>query len=262
VVAVDKKLAKLEKTLLEGEEHGKEGGIDLIQGALIASRIQTGEEFDRYLAMIDLLYQRISDALFDLIEMGSDSKKAKEIFHWLWRVKPHRYEYGGSFRLTEVLEAQLGGKGRGVEDGGSVIVGNCLGLTLLYNVLARRFGLTVRAVHLEDAFGLGPHLFTVLYTGDRTIDIENIFPDGFDYRGHSGASKREEWGDRELIADIYHSVANDFFVSGKWECAIENYDKAIMLHPKYIRAHLNRGIALVELGRVEEAREWFRDRAV
>ncbi len=256
---MDKKLAKLEK---EGEEHGKEVGIDLVQGVLIASGVQTAEEFNRYLAMIDLLCHRISESLFDLIEMGSDSKKAKEIFHWLWRVKPHRYEYGGSFRLTEVLEAQLGGKGRGVEDGGSVIVGNCLGLTLLYNVLARRFGLTVRAVHLEDAFGLGPHLFTVLYTGDRTIDIENIFPDGFDYRGHSGASKREEWGDRELIADIYHSVANDFFVSGKWECAIENYDKAIMLHPKYIRAQLNRGIALVELGRVGEAREWFRYRAV
>ncbi len=259
---MDKKLAKLEKALLEGEEHGKGVGIDLIRGALIASGVQTGAEFDRYFAMIGLLYQRISDALFDLLEMGNDSKKAKEIFDWLWRVKPHRYEYGGSFRLTEVLEAQLGGKGRGVADGESGIVGNCLGLTLLHNVLARRFGLTVGAVHLEDAFGLGPHIFTVLYDGDRTIDIENIFPDGFDYRGHSGASEREEWGDRELIADIYHSVANDFFVSGKWERAIENYDKAIMLHPKYIRAHINKGIALVELGRVEEAREWFRDRVV
>jgi tetratricopeptide (TPR) repeat protein len=262
VVAVDKKLAKLEKALLEGEKHGKEVEIDLIQGALIASGIQTGEEFDRYCAMIDLLCQRISDAFFDFLGKGSDSKKAEEIFYWLWWVKPHRYEYGGSFRLTEVLETQLGCNGRGVEDEGSGIVGNCLGLTLLYNVLARRLGLTVGAVHLEDAFGLGPHLFTALYTGDRTIDIENIFPDGFDYQGHSGASEREEWGDLELIADIYHSVANDFFVSGEWESAIENYDKAIMLHPKYVRAHLNKGIALVELGRIEEAKEWFRDRVV
>lgn len=259
---MDKKLAKLEKALLEGEEHGKGVGIDLIRGALIASGVQTGVEFDRYCAMIDLLCQRISHALSDILEMDNDSKKAKKLFNWLWRVKPHRYEYGGSFRLTKVLDDQLGRKGGIVEDGESGIVGNCLGLTILYNVLARRFGLTVGAVHLEDAFGLGPHIFTVLYAGDRTIDIENIFPDGFDYRGHSGASEREEWGDRELIADIYHSVANDFFVSGKSERAIENYDKAIMLHPKYIRAHINKGIALVELGRVEEAREWFRDRVV
>jgi tetratricopeptide (TPR) repeat protein len=259
---MDKKPAKLEKRLLKGEKHGKAVGIDLVQGALIASGVQTGAEFDRYFAMISLLHQRISDTLFEILEKSSDSKKAKEIFNWLWRVKPNRYEYGGSFRLTEVLEAQLGGKGRGVENGESGIVGNCLGLTLLYNVLARRLGLTVGAVHLEDAFGLGPHIFTVLYDGDRTIDIENIFPDGFDYRGHSDASEREEWGDRELIADIYHSVANDFFMSGEWECAIVNYDKAIMLHPKYIRAHINKGIALVELGRVEEARELFRDRVV
>ena len=81
---MDKKLAKLEKTLLEGEEHGKEVGLDLVQGVLIASGVQTVEEFDRYLAMIDLLYHRISDALSDLLEMGNDSKKAKEIFHWLW----------------------------------------------------------------------------------------------------------------------------------------------------------------------------------
>jgi tetratricopeptide (TPR) repeat protein len=232
VVAVDKKLARLEKALLEGEEHGEEVGLGMVHGVLIASGVKTVEEFNRYLAMIDLLYQRISDALSDLLEIGDDSKKAEGIFNWLWQVKPHRYEYRGSFRLTEVLEAQLGETGRGVEDRGSGIVGNCLGLTLLYNVLARRFGLMVGAVHVEDAFGLGPHLFTVLYTGDRIIDVENIVPHGFDYRGHSDVGEREEWGDRELIADIYHSVANYFFLSGEWECAIESYDKAIMLHPK------------------------------
>lgn len=268
----NKKLAKLEKTLLEGEkgEKGeKGGGIDLAKGALLASGVETEQQFNRYLAKVDRLCQRIVDTLCDLFEKGSDWEKAKGIFDWLWRAKPYRYEYGGSFRLTEVLDAQLGEKGGGVEGGESEKVGNCLGLTLLYNVLAQRFGLMVGAAHLEDAFGLGPHLFTVLYTGGRTIDIENIFSDGFDYREHQGAplmgvgresgeGKREEWGDRELIADIYHSVANEFFASGKWERAIENYDKSITLHPKYTRAYLNKGIALVQMGRAEEAEEWFR----
>ncbi len=266
---MQRKLAKLEKTLLEGEkgEESKKGGeIDLVQGALLASGVKTGQEFNRYLAKVDRLCQRIADTLCELLGKGSDWEKAKGIFDWLWRAKPHRYEYGGSFRLTQVLDAQLGEKGRGVEGGESEKVGNCLGLTILYNVLAQRFGLMVGAAHLEDAFGLGPHLFTVLYTGGRTIDIENIFPDGFDYRGHrvtlqrgvGGESKREEWGSRELIADIYHSVANEFFALGKWERAIENYDKAITLHPKYTRAYLNKGIALVQMGKTEEAREWFR----
>ncbi len=239
---MDRRIARLEKTLLEGEK----SEIDLAQGALIASGVQTGQEFDRYLAKIDQLCQRIAEALSD---ESSDWEKAKGIFNWLWRAKPHRYEYGGNFKLTDALDAQLEEKEQ---------VGNCLGLTLLYNVLAPRFGLEVRAAHLEDAFGLGPHVFTVLYIRGRTIDVENIFPNGFDYRGHRGAPQREEWGDRQLIADIYHSVANDFFTQGKWESAIENYDKALMLHPKYTKACLNKGIALVELGRIEEAREWLR----
>jgi len=116
----------------------------------------------------------------------------------------------------------------------------------------------VKAVHLEDAFGIGPHVFSVLYVGGDSIDIENILPHGFDFQGHLGNPQREEWGDRELIADIYHSEANDFFEQGKWEGAIENYDKAIGFNPKYTKARLNKGIALVALGRTEEAREWFR----
>jgi len=245
---MNKKLAKLERMLLEGEKSEKGGEIDLAQGALLASGVETVREFNRYLAKIDRLCQRTACTLCGLFEKGSDSEKAKGIFDWLWREKPHRYEYGGSFRLTQVLDAQLGEGEK---------VGNCLGLTLLYNVLAQRFGLEVGAAHLEDAFGLGPHLFTVLYTGGRSIDIENIYPYGFGYRGHRGAPQRQEWEDMELVADVYHSVANDFFASGKWELAIENYDKAIILHPKYTKAYLNKGIALVELGRVEEAGEWF-----
>jgi len=238
---MQRKIDKLEKTLLTSEKGEK---IDLAQGALIASGVNDEREFNRHLAKIDRLCQEIAQA-----QKGSDVERAREIFHWLWWAKPRRYEYRGSFKLSDVLDAVLGEKEQ---------VGNCLGLTILYNVLAQRSGLDVTAVHLEDAFGIGPHVFTVLHVGGRSIDIENIFPDGFDYRGHKGNPQREEWGDRELIADIYHSVANDLFEQGKWEVAIENYDKAIMLNPEYTKACLNKGIALAELGRVEEAREWFR----
>jgi len=232
------RLDKLEKVLLQGEK------IDFAQGALLASGVNAEQEFNRYLAKIDRLCQRIAPS-----RKGDDVAVAKEIFDWLWRVKPNRYEYRGNFRLTDALEAQLGERER---------VGNCLGLTLLYNVLAPRFGLQVRAAHLEHAFGIGPHVFSVLYVRGHSTDVENILPYGFDYKGHLGNPLREEWDDRELIADIYHSVANDFFGLGNWESAIENYEKAIRLNPKYTKAYLNKGIALVELGKIEEAMEWFR----
>jgi tetratricopeptide (TPR) repeat protein len=232
------RIDKLEKALLEGKK------IDLAEGALLASGVNTKNDFNRYLTVIDLLCQRIAQAV-----KGDDVERAREIFDWLWRVKPHRHEYRGNFRLSDALEAQLGEQER---------VGNCLGLTVLYHVLAQRFGLQVKAVHLEDAFGIGPHVFSVLYVRGDSIDIENILPHGFDFQGHLGNPQREEWSDRELIADIYHSAANDFFEQGKWEGAIENYDKAIGFNPKYTKARLNKGIALVALGRTEEAREWFR----
>jgi len=237
---MQRKLARLEKTLLG---KGKGEKVDLAQGALLASGVKDEGEFNRYLAKIDHLCQQIAP------QKGSDIERAREIFHWLWRAKPHRYEYRGSFKLSDVLDGQLGEKEK---------VGNCLGLTVLFNVLTQRFGLKVTAVHLEEAFGLGPHVFTVLHVGKRAIDIENILPYGFDYRGHKDNQQRGEWGDRELIADTYHSVANEYSEQGMWQSAIENYDKAIMLNPKYAKACLNKGIALAELGRLEEAREWFR----
>jgi len=234
-------LANLEAMLLEG------GKIELDQGALIASGVETEHVFNSYLSRIDQLCQRIDAEAFR--SKGSDAERAKEIFHWLWRTKPYRYHYGGNFKLTDVLDSQLGEKDK---------VGNCLGLTVLYNVLCQRFGLEVKAVQLEHAFGLGPHVFSVLYVGGRCIDIENVFPYGFDYRGHEGDPQRREWGSGELVADIYHSMANSFFEQGKLNSAIENYDKAIALNPKYSKARLNKGIALVELGRLVEARECFR----
>ena len=233
--------AELGKMLLESEK------VNLAQGALIASGVNEVREFNRYMAKIDQLCQEIAHSL-----KGSEVERAKEIFHWLWKSKPHRYQQRGNFKLNDVIDAQLGE---------TEIVGNCLGLTVLFNVLAQRFGLKVKAVHLEYAFGIGPHVFTVLHAESRSIDIEHSLPYGFDYRGHKGTPQREEWGDRELVADIYHSVANSSAEQGDWEDAIEGYDKALRLNPEYNKARLNKGIALVELGRVDEAREWLREGA-
>jgi len=82
---------------------------------------------------------------------------------------------------------------------------------LLYNVLCHRFSLEVKAGYVDEAFGLGPHVFSILTTESGTIDVENIFPYGFDYRGHIDNPGRQEWGDRELGADIYLSIGNSLF---------------------------------------------------
>jgi tetratricopeptide (TPR) repeat protein len=231
------KLTNLEKQLFNSPERG------LAWGALIASGIRTSKGLDRYLLRLDTLCQQIEPCA-----TGKDNlNKARAIFDWLWQTKPNRAERKGSFRLTEVIDAQL--------DPGTEKVGNCLGLTVLYNVLAQKFGLNVKAIHVEDALGQGPHVFSILDTGKETVDIDNIFPNGFDFKGHLANPGRTLWGDVELIADIYHSTGNEFFEQGLHKEAAKSYSKALLLNPKYTKAHLNRALALFLLGRDAEALE-------
>lgn len=214
---------------------------DLAWGALISSGVTTQRDLDTYLAKLNTLYQQIEAN----IPAASELKKAEALFDCLWHKKPSRSERLGSYRLTEVLDAQLDPK---IEK-----VGNCLGLTVLYHLLAQRLGLQVKAIHVEDAFGQGPHVFSILYTGKGTIDIEHILRNGLDFKGHFDNPHRTVWGDVELIADIYHSTGNEHFNSDELEEAVQSYSKAIRLNPKYTKAYLNRGLALIKLGRSKEA---------
>jgi tetratricopeptide (TPR) repeat protein len=240
---MEKKFNRLESNLLSNK---KEEGANLAQGALLASGLASDKEIFLYLNKIDKLCDLIAASTPDCT---GDIDKARCIFDWLWETTPHRYKSEGHCKLTAVIDAQY----RNDKD-----IGNCLGLTALYNVIAQVFGLTVKAVYLESASGPGPHVCSLLVLEGKTIDIENIFINGFEYHAHRNAPSREEWGDRELIADIYASVGNDLFAARKMNRAIENYEKAIQLNPRYNRPLLNKGIALVESGRAIEAEEWFR----
>lgn len=218
--------------------------LDLAAAALVASGVESETGLARYLGTIDFLCQAITQAG---PLPNTKVKRAQAVFNWLWASKPQRYLPGGSFRLTEALDNQLSPE--------TEHVGNCLGLTLLYNALAQRLGLKVKAAHLEEAFGIGPHVFTILLAEKRTIDVENSLAHGFDYQGHRGACGREEWGDKELVADIYLSGGNSQFEGEQPEVAVASYNKALWLNPNYTKARLNRGMALSMLGREKEAKK-------
>jgi tetratricopeptide (TPR) repeat protein len=169
--------------------------------------------------------------------------KAKALFDWLWIQKASRYQKGGPFRLNDAIDSQLSRDRR--------VVGNCLGLTLLYNTLARRLGIEVGALYLERAFGIGPHVLTVLQAGDVLIDIEHTLPEGYNYQGHLDSTDRARWGEKELVADIYHSRANECYERGEYEEALELYEMAIVLNPRYEKAYLNKAIVLDRMEKEE-----------
>lgn len=218
--------------------------IDLAEGALIASGVTDAGRLESYRARVDEMCRAIASA-----GAAGDAERAQHVFQWLWKSKPYRYERGGSFGLGDVIDAQLGESER---------VGNCLGLTILYNVLARRLGLTVAAIYLNDAFGVGPHVFTVLQAAGRSIDVEHMFPHGFDYGGHRNHPRRQLWGNKELVADVYHSMGNRFFRRGELHKAIHHYDEGIRLNPTHTTLRLNKGLALVELGEIDQAVRWLK----
>jgi tetratricopeptide (TPR) repeat protein len=207
--------------------------FDLIVEALIASGIEKVAKMDEYLEKFEVLMRKVMPCLGNL---NNPEARARNLFEWLWREKPRRYESRGKYRLNEVLDAQLSADAKGV--------GNCLGLTLLYNCLLRKMGIQAGALHLEYAFNVGPHVLTLLPAGEREIEVENILPDGFDFQGHLDNPGRVKWGDCELVADIYLSCGNEFFEKKEWSQSLKSYEKAISLHPTYEKAHLNKAILL------------------
>jgi hypothetical protein len=83
-----------------------------------------------------------------------------------------------------------------------------------------------------------------LTTQERGIDVENIFPNGFDYQGHLKCPGRRSLEDRSLVAEIYNSAGNEFFEKAEFDRAVSSYEMAVGMDPSHDRAPLN--ILMVE----------------
>jgi len=216
--------------------------FSLEKKVLIASGITKDDLIATYARKLDKLNQRF---IREVKYISDPFTTAKALFNWLWITKPHRYAPHGHYKLHHVIDSQLS------KD--IIAVGNCLGLTLLYNCLLRRVGIDAQALYVENAFGIGPHVLTVFKTKESMVDIENILPDGFDYKGHLNDPSRSIWGDQELVADIYHSLGNECYEKGDYNEALRNYDMAIKLNPRYERARLNKAIVVDRIGMEENS---------
>jgi len=213
-----------------------------VQEALEASGIRTDRDIRVCMGKLDVLQRGLPEF------PDSARGKAETLFRWLWKDRPHRYMRGGSFRLNEVISSQ--------SDPQSRSAGNCLGLTLIFNSLAKRVGLDVAAIKMELAFGTGPHVLSLVYAAEGPLQVENILPEGFDYRAH-GKETQVIWDDKALVADIYNSRGTESFLKGDMETALSCYEKALSLNPGNEKARLNMGLTLAQLGREKEAQKAF-----
>jgi len=183
-------------------------------------------------------YQHRIDTIFDLFMRKYNNKSiseqskppsylhrsiAKSLFEYLWNSKPKRF--GEHFLLTDVIDAQL-------NSDVNCLVGTCVGLTSLYSVLGLRAGLDLSL--LVDL----NHVLSRLRVGQQAIDIDHTDPQGFDCRN---CENFRESPLLTLTANVLNSRGLMNEVNGNLVTAKADYDKAILINPKYANAFNNRG---------------------
>ena len=137
--------------------------------------------------------------------------------------------------------------------------GNCLGLSLLYLVVAERIGIPLYGVLAPD------HTFVRYDDGKRRINIETT-KSGQGYED----SYYEEWGmlpsfyrgynfylrnlsQREMIGIFLNNRGRAYYGKGKLDQAISDFKQALAINPNYAEAYNNRGVAHFHKGELDRA---------
>jgi Tfp pilus assembly protein PilF len=77
-----------------------------------------------------------------------------------------------------------------------------------------------------------------------------------DYRGTIVLLQEVVDGGR-AFADVHHLLGVCYSLLGQHDRAVAEFDRALVLNPRYLEALIHRGMVLMELGRREEAEESF-----
>jgi tetratricopeptide (TPR) repeat protein len=150
---------------------------------------------------------------------------------------------------------------------------NCVSSAALYNVLARRLGLDVRAVEVPD------HAFSVLYDGTQHADVETTTVAGFNpsrdkaaqaefekltgfsYIPDSHRDQRREVGELGLLAIIYYNHGVELTREKRYPEALLAYFRAMSLDPEFASA-VNNALAVLANWGVELSRQRQFDEAL
>lgn len=92
---------------------------------------------------------------------------------------------------------------------------------------------------------------------DTSADPIGRARDRFAVRDYHGAVLllREAIVEGRAYADAFNLLGLSLALIGRQSEALEAFDRALELNERYVEAHMNRGVLLNELGRLEEARQ-------
>lgn len=166
--ASGKKLAisKDEADLFADARDGKLDKVSFADTCLIASGVLDSEKRKAYLAKLDEIEVAARKAV-DGVE--TPREKGERLLKFL--------HDGPMSKGYESQQTDL----HLVLDTGKF---NCVSSAVVYNVIGRRLGLDLRAVEIPE------HVFSILYDGDKPIDVETTNARGFDPTDDQASAKR------------------------------------------------------------------------
>jgi len=176
-----------EAKLFSDAATGKLSTFSFAEAALIASGAADPTIRKKYVEQIDRIEV---DARKALEEVAKIAEKGERLLKFLHAGPMAKGYLATQTDVTEVLDS-----GRF----------NCVSSTVLYNVIARRLGLDVKAIEIPGrGYGEG-HVFSVLYDGDKKIPVETTNANGFNLSDNMKKKDKRELGELALIAVIYYN---------------------------------------------------------
>jgi tetratricopeptide (TPR) repeat protein len=180
-----------EKAMFAKAKAGRLTPVEFAEAALLASGVVDAGKRKKYLKRLDALEQQARKAVANA---HTPAAKGEALLKWLHRGPMSKGYVAKQTDLSAIL------------DTGTF---NCVSSAALYNALALRLGLDVRAIEVPD------HAFSILYDGTRHIDVETTNPNGFNpARDKAAIAKFEQMTGFRYIPDAHRDQRREVDEAG------------------------------------------------
>lgn len=193
-----------EKAMFAKAKAGRLTPMEFAEAALLASGVVDAGKRKEYLKRLDALEQQARAAVANA---RTPAAKGEALLKWL---------HGGPMSKGYVAhQTDLSG----ILDTGKF---NCVSSAALYNALALRLGLDMRAIEVPD------HAFSILYDGTRHMDVETTNANGFNpARDKAAIAKFEQMTGFRYIPDAHRDQRREVDEAGL--AAIIYYNHGVLL---------------------------------
>lgn len=245
-----------EKAMFAKAKAGRLTPVEFAEAALLASGVVDPGKRNEYLKRLDALEQQARAAVADA---RTPAAKGEALLEWLHKGPMSNGYVARQSDLSAIF------------DTGTF---NCVSSATLYNALALRLGLDVRAIEVPD------HVFVILYDGTRHMDVETTNAKGFNperdkaaiaefermtgfrYIPDTHRDKRREVEEAGLAAIIYYNHGVLLSEERRYHEALVANFRAMSLDPEFgsavknaLAVLANWGVELSRDGKFEEALE-------